>query len=68
MPVSLWITLVAVAVVGLVGWAIASSARKERARRGALDRAGFAPCPDQKGWLEETVTRVGFREPRSTTT
>jgi hypothetical protein len=51
------IALIALTVAGLVAWGITSSVRRSRVRKAALDRLGFLPCPDRKGWLEEMVTR-----------
>jgi hypothetical protein len=71
MPTSLIVALVIVVATALIAWTITSSVRQARARRAGLERAGFVPCPDRKGWLEEAVTRMAHdgdryevREPR----
>src|SRR5688572_28486260 len=71
MPTWLFV-LIGLAVAGFVAWVVTSTVRQTRARKAALDRLGFAPCPDRKAWLEERVTqmeasagdRYEVREPR----
>lgn len=48
----------ALVVAGLVAWSLAGHHRRRQARKAALAQLGFDPCPDRKGWLEETVTRI----------
>jgi hypothetical protein len=50
--------VLALVVAGLVVWSLAGHYRRRRARKAALAQLGFDPCPDRKGWLEETVTRI----------
>jgi len=52
------IVLVGFVVVGLLLWTVTAQRRRDRAQRNALQQVGFRPCPEQKGWLEETVTRI----------
>jgi hypothetical protein len=50
---------------GLLLWTVVAQRRRDRAQRSIAEHAGFRPCPEQKGWLEDTVTRIecnrGFR-------
>ncbi len=45
-------------VVGLVIWSIVRQHRTHKAQKAALEQLGFVPCPDKKGWLEETAARI----------
>lgn len=45
-------------VLGLVMWSVTTERRKRRAQEDGLARLGFAPCPDRKNWLEETVAGI----------
>jgi hypothetical protein len=71
MPTYVWVPF-AVVAVALVAWSLTSTSRRERARRLALDRLGFRPCPDESGRLAQTVAQIennrGYRyevkEPR----
>jgi hypothetical protein len=66
-----WV-LVGLLVVALVAWTVSDSYRRERARRRALDQAGFQHCPEERARLEEVVARIAnkagyryeVREPR----
>lgn len=68
--------LIAVVVVVLVGWKLAAQGGRVRATKAAAERAGFAPCPDEKAFLEERVAalennrayRYDVRNPRRTPT
>jgi hypothetical protein len=59
-------------VIGLVVWSAIAQWRRSRARQQAVERLGFAPCPEQRGWLEDVVVgiennrgyRYEVREPR----
>ena len=59
-------------VIGFVGWLVVVFRRTQRAAEEALEHLGFHPCPDQKAWLDETVTglegtpgsRCEVRDPR----
>jgi len=72
MPSYLLAVLVGLVVAGLVAWSIVRHRSQRQAQKAALERLGFRPCPEQKAWLEDTVTRLehnrGFRyeirEPR----
>jgi hypothetical protein len=57
MPTSVFV-LIGLAVAGFIAWAVTSTVRQSRARKAALDRLGFTPCPDRKAWLEERITRM----------
>jgi hypothetical protein len=65
MEMSLWLVLAALVIIGLVAWGVAAQRGKHIARKAALAQLGFRPCPEQRQWLEETVTRIennhGFR-------
>lgn len=50
--------VIALVVVALVVWSLAGHYRRRQAQKAALAQLGFDPCPDQKGWLEETVTGI----------
>jgi hypothetical protein len=58
MPTYLPIVVVGLIAVGLLAWSLASQHQRHRAQKAALEQLGFHPCPDQKSWLEETVTRI----------
>jgi hypothetical protein len=49
------VVLVAAAVVV---WVLLTHRRSRRAREELLERAGFRPCPDEKGTLEAVVNRI----------
>ena len=65
MPTYWPIALVALVAGGLLLWTVVAQRRRDRAQRSIVEQAGFRPCPEQKDWLEETVTRIecnrGFR-------
>ena len=65
MPTYWPIALVALVAGGLLLWTVVAQRRRDRAQRSIAEQAGFRPCPEQKDWLEETVTRIecnrGFR-------
>jgi hypothetical protein len=56
----------------LVSWGVRVHLARQQARNTELQRLGFTPCADRKGWLEETITamernqgyRYEVREPR----
>jgi hypothetical protein len=54
-----------VVVIILLVWSISAQIKRQRGLKAALEQLGFKPCPEKKGWLEETVTRIennkGFR-------
>ena len=58
MPTYLPFVLVGLIVIGLVAWSLVGHRRRSQAQKAALEQLGFSPCPDQKRWLEETVTRI----------
>ncbi|MGH9784502.1 MAG: hypothetical protein ACRD88_09975 [Terriglobia bacterium] len=72
MPMYLIFALVGLVAVVLLVRSIAVQRQRTQARKAALEQLGFRPCPEQKGWLEETVASIennrGFRyevrEPR----
>lgn len=70
MPTYLPFVLAGLIVIGLVAWSLAGHRRRSQAQRAALEQVGFSPCPEQKSWLEETVTRIennrGYRYDRGT--
>lgn len=50
-------------VVGLIAvvlliWKIVSQRKARLDQKLTLDQLGFRPCPDEKSWLEETITRI----------
>jgi hypothetical protein len=49
--------IVAVAIA-LTAWAVTAHRRQQRQLREALERAGFRPCPLEKGTLEAIVSQV----------
>jgi hypothetical protein len=59
------IALVGLVAAALLLWTVTAKRRSDQAQRRIAEQAGFRPCPEQKDWLEETVTRVecnrGFR-------
>ena len=65
MPTYLPFVLIGVVAVGLIVWSLVTQRGRMRAQKAASERLGFRPCPDEKAWLEETVTRIennqGFR-------
>jgi hypothetical protein len=65
MPTYLPFVVVGLIAIALVAWSLAGQHRRRQAQKAALEQLGFHPCPDQKSWLEETVTRIennrGFR-------
>lgn len=58
MPTYLPFVLVAVVFLILLVWSITAQVKRHRAQKAALEQLGFKPCPEQKSWLEETVTRI----------
>src|SRR5688500_10129126 len=65
MPTYLPFVVVGLIAIALVAWSLTGQHRRRQAQKAALDQLGFHPCPDQKSWLEERVTRIennrGFR-------
>lgn len=65
MPAYWPLVLIGLVAVGLLVWKFVRQSRMHQAQRKALDELAFRPCPEQKDWLEETVTRIecnhGFR-------
>lgn len=62
---SLIFALAAGVVLGLVAWAVRSHQKRSAAREQALERLGFRPCPEEEGWLRETVVGIeGNRDHR----
>lgn len=54
-----WLFILAgLIVIGLVARSLARQRRSSQAQKAALEQLGFSHCPDRKGWLEETVTRI----------
>jgi hypothetical protein len=58
MPTYLVFVVVGLVVAGLIAWSLVRHQQSHRGRKAALERMGFRPCPDQKGWLDETVARL----------
>ncbi len=62
MPVDASNTLVLAAVVlvvaAIVVWVVTAHRKQRQAREELLERAGFRPCPEEKGTLEALVTRI----------
>jgi hypothetical protein len=56
---SYWpIVVVGLIAIGLLLWSIVSRRRANLSQKLTLEQVGFRPCPDEKSWLEETVTRI----------
>jgi hypothetical protein len=50
-------------VVGLLAfvfliWKVVALRRAKQGQKSTLEQLGFQPCPDQKGWLEETIAQI----------
>jgi hypothetical protein len=50
--------VVGLIVVGFLIWRIVSQRKAQLGQKLTLEQLGFRPCPDEKSWLEETVTRI----------
>jgi hypothetical protein len=58
LPTYLPFVLVALLAAGLLAWSLQRQRRTSRGQKAALAQLGFRSCPEQKAWLEETVTRM----------
>jgi hypothetical protein len=52
------LVVVGLIAVGLLIWKIVSQRKAQLGQKLTLGELGFRPCPDEKSWLEETVTRI----------
>jgi hypothetical protein len=50
--------VVGLIVVGFLIWRIVSQRKAQLGQKLTLEQLGFRPCPDEKSWLEETITRI----------
>ena len=50
--------VVGLIAVGLLLWKIVSQRKAQLGQKLTLEQLGFRPCPDEKSWLEETITRI----------
>jgi hypothetical protein len=50
--------VVGLIAVGLLIWKIVSQRKVQSGQKLTLEQLGFRPCPDEKSWLEETITRI----------
>ena len=58
MSSSLPFVVVGLIAVGLLLWRVVSQRRAHLGQKVTLEQLGFRPCPDEKSWLEETITRI----------
>ena len=52
------IILIGVVALALLIWSLVAQRGRNQAQKAELQQLGFQPCPEQKAWLEETVTRL----------
>jgi hypothetical protein len=58
MPTYAYIVLGGVLAFILITWGVRVSRARRQAKDTELQRLGFTPCTERKGWLEETVAAV----------
>jgi hypothetical protein len=62
MPTYLYFILGGILAFALITWGVRVSRARKQAEDAELQRLGFTPCPERKGWLEETVTAMERNE------
>jgi hypothetical protein len=62
MPLYAWLVLGGMLAIILVGWGVRVSRARRQAKDTELQRLGLTPCPERKGWLEETITAMERNE------
>lgn len=62
MPTYVYFALGGVLAFILITWGIRVSRARRQAKETELQRLGFTPCAERKGWLEETVTAMERNE------
>jgi hypothetical protein len=50
--------VVGLLAVALLIWKVVVQRRAQQDQKSALEQLGFQPCPDRKGWLEETIAQI----------
>ena len=50
--------LIGVVALGLLIWSLVAQRARNQSQKAELQQLGFHPCPKEKNWLEEMVTRL----------
>ena len=58
LPNTLVVAAVVLVVAAIVVWLVTAHRKQRQARQELLERAGFRPCPEEKGTLEALVARI----------
>lgn len=52
------LVVVGLLAIALLIWKVVAQRRVQQSQKSALEQLGLQPCPDRKGWLEETIAHI----------